>query len=96
MGDTYQNYTEVDHIHFHGFYIGNFPTLEEEKMKTLARRSIFVLQDIEKNESFTSENIGLRRPGNGISPKYFETIIGKKSTKNILKGRLLQEGDYDD
>ena len=72
------------------------PTLEEEKMKTLARRSIFVLQDIEKNESFTSENIGLRRPGNGISPKYFETIIGKKSTKNILKGRLLQEGDYDD
>ena len=32
MGDAYQNYPEVDHIHFHGFYIGNFPSLEEGKI----------------------------------------------------------------
>jgi CDP-6-deoxy-D-xylo-4-hexulose-3-dehydrase len=32
MGDTYQNFPEVDHIHFHGFYIGNFPSLEEGKI----------------------------------------------------------------
>ena len=32
MRDTYQNYPEVDHIHFHGFYIGNFPSLGEEKI----------------------------------------------------------------
>ena len=32
LGDTYKNYPEVDHIHFHGFYIGNFPSLEEEKI----------------------------------------------------------------
>ena len=30
LGDTYKNYPEVDHIHFHGFYIGNFPSLEED------------------------------------------------------------------
>jgi len=28
-------YPEVDHIHFYGFYIGNYPTLEEEKIKKL-------------------------------------------------------------
>ena len=32
LGDTYKNYQEVDHIHFHGFYIGNFPSLEEGKI----------------------------------------------------------------
>ena len=35
MGDTYQNFLKVDHIHFHGFYIGNFPSLEEEKILRL-------------------------------------------------------------
>ena len=32
LGDTFNNYQEVDHIHFHGFYIGNFPSLEEGKI----------------------------------------------------------------
>ena len=35
LGDTFQNFPEVDHIHFHGFYIGNFPSLEEEKILRL-------------------------------------------------------------
>jgi CDP-4-dehydro-6-deoxyglucose reductase, E1 len=35
MGDDYLSFPEVDHIHFHGFYIGNFPSLEEEKIMRL-------------------------------------------------------------
>ncbi len=35
LGNTYQKYPEVDHIHFHGFYIGNFPSLEDEKILKL-------------------------------------------------------------
>ena len=35
LKDSYQNYPIVDHIHFHGFYIGNFPSLEEEKILRL-------------------------------------------------------------
>jgi len=30
--DEYKNYTEVEHIHFYGFYIGNYPELEEKKI----------------------------------------------------------------
>jgi CDP-6-deoxy-D-xylo-4-hexulose-3-dehydrase len=26
------NYPQVDHVHFYGFYIGNYPTLEQEKI----------------------------------------------------------------
>ncbi|MCP5496483.1 MAG: DegT/DnrJ/EryC1/StrS aminotransferase family protein [Leptospiraceae bacterium] len=31
----YENFPKVDHIHFYGFYIGNFPDLERDKIKSL-------------------------------------------------------------
>ena len=37
LGDIYHNYPHVDHIHFHGFYIGNFPSLEPQKIVQLCK-----------------------------------------------------------
>jgi len=34
-GDEYKNYPAVNHIHFFGFYIGNYPDLSEEKIHRL-------------------------------------------------------------
>jgi CDP-6-deoxy-D-xylo-4-hexulose-3-dehydrase len=31
----YTDYPEVDHVHFYGFYIGNYPDLEKEKILRL-------------------------------------------------------------
>jgi CDP-6-deoxy-D-xylo-4-hexulose-3-dehydrase len=31
----YEKYPQVDHVHFYGFYIGNYPSLEEEKILDL-------------------------------------------------------------
>jgi CDP-6-deoxy-D-xylo-4-hexulose-3-dehydrase len=31
----FAKYPNVDHVHFHGFYIGNFPGLEREKIRAL-------------------------------------------------------------
>ncbi|MGG1552415.1 N-acetylneuraminate synthase family protein [Paenibacillus ferrarius] len=70
------------------------PTEEEEKMRVLARRSVVTLQDIENGETFTSENIGLRRPGNGLHPSMIKEIIDKKSSRTIAKGSLVQWGDF--
>ncbi|NDE54025.1 MAG: hypothetical protein EB069_05445, partial [Actinobacteria bacterium] len=33
--DHHLNFPEAEHIHFFGFYIGNFPTLELEEVKQL-------------------------------------------------------------
>jgi CDP-6-deoxy-D-xylo-4-hexulose-3-dehydrase len=33
--DEYKKYPVVEHIHFYGFYIGNYPDLEESKIKQL-------------------------------------------------------------
>jgi CDP-6-deoxy-D-xylo-4-hexulose-3-dehydrase len=30
--EEYKNYPEVEHVHFYGFYIGNYPELEEDKI----------------------------------------------------------------
>lgn len=35
LGDEYRNYPLVEHIHFYGWYIGNYPGLEEEKILAL-------------------------------------------------------------
>ena len=71
------------------------PTKREEKMKILARRSVFALKDIEKGQLFNYENLGIRRPGNGLNPIEIEKIIGKKATKKITKGQILRKEDYE-
>ena len=35
FGDEYENYPNADHVHFYGFYIGNYPGLEKEKILRL-------------------------------------------------------------
>jgi CDP-6-deoxy-D-xylo-4-hexulose-3-dehydrase len=37
LGDLYKNFSNVDHVHFHGFYIGNFPSLEPQMVRELCQ-----------------------------------------------------------
>lgn len=70
------------------------PTAKESEMRVLARRSVVALNDIKKGEVFTAHNLGLRRPGTGLSPGMFEIIVGKKATGDIKDGQLLKWGDF--
>lgn len=54
-------------------------TKSEKKNIHIARKSIVAIKDIDKNEIFTENNIGLKRPGTGISPTKFFKVLGKKS-----------------
>ncbi len=38
LGNVFMNFPEVEHIHFYGFYIGNFPSLEEEEVLMLCNK----------------------------------------------------------
>jgi pseudaminic acid synthase len=53
------------------------------------QRSLFVTEDIKKGELFTNLNIRSIRPGIGLLPKNFETVLGKKATADIQKGTPL-------
>ena len=61
-------------------------------------RSLYVIKDMKKGEEFTSENIGSFRPNLGISPKYYNEILGRKAVKDIkantpLKSELIDKGE---
>ena len=66
------------------------PSLSERKYLKY-RRSIYIAKDIKKNEKFTKKNLKVIRPGLGLHPKYYESLIGKKAKKNIKKGTAMKK-----
>jgi pseudaminic acid synthase len=58
------------------------------KSRTFAR-SLFVVKDISAGERFTEENVRSIRPSDGLAPKYFYEILGKKSSRDIERGTPL-------
>jgi N,N'-diacetyllegionaminate synthase len=53
------------------------PSSSEQKNMDIARKSIVAINPIKIGEFFTESNIGIKRPGNGISPMQWENILGK-------------------
>ena len=64
----------------------SFQRSKSELDNKLFRRSIFAVKDIKKGEKFTNLNIKRIRPGNGISPKYYEYLLNKRSPQKIVAG----------
>lgn len=56
----------------------------------LARRSLYVSQNIKQGEIITEKNIKSVRPSYGLHPKYFEQVLGMVATKNMKKGDRLE------
>lgn len=57
---------------------------EEESLKF--RRSVFVVDNIKTGETFTPENLRIIRPGNGLAPRFYDVLLGKKSSCDLQKG----------
>jgi pseudaminic acid synthase len=61
-----------------------------EEKSIFFKRSIYVSEDIKAGEEFTEKNLRVIRPGDGLAPKYYFQILGKKASKNYLKGNPLK------
>lgn len=55
-----------------------------EKQNLKFRRSLYFVRDIKKGEKIKKEYIKSVRPGFGISPKYYDQIIGKKLKVDVI------------
>ncbi len=62
---------------------------EAEKKSLLFKRSIYVVEDIEEGQIFTERNIRVLRPGDGLHPKHYESLLGKSSKQSHKKGTPL-------
>ena len=49
------------------------------------KRSVYVVEDLKEGELFTKENLRVIRPGDGLAPKYYEKILGRRAPRSIKR-----------
>ena len=59
--------------------------LSEKETKNL-RRSLFVVKNMKKGDTFNEENVKSIRPGNGLHTKHYWNILGKECNQDIELG----------
>lgn len=71
--------------------VGNvfYGPAEQEKGNLKFRRSIFVVEDIHEGEVFTEQNIRSIRPSDGLEPKYYNCVLGRRAACDISRGEPL-------
>ncbi len=60
---------------------------EEENL--VFRRSLFVVEDMNKGDVFTRENLRCIRPGHGLAPKHLKGILGRRAARELKRGEPL-------
>ena len=65
-------------------------SLSEIKNISIARNSIVAAKNIDKGDKFTSSNLAIKRPGNGISPMKLPKVIGKIAKKKFFEDELIK------
>lgn len=58
-------------------------SVSERKNMAIARKSIVAAKTIKAGEIYTEENLTVKRPGNGVSPMMWDSVIGLKAKRNF-------------
>jgi pseudaminic acid synthase len=67
----------------------SYEVSEKVKKNRKFARSLFVVKDVKAGEIITPDNVRSIRPGYGLHPKYYNKILGKSFSNNIIKGTPL-------
>ncbi|WP_215827983.1 pseudaminic acid synthase [Pelorhabdus rhamnosifermentans] len=59
---------------------------EAERPSLKHRRSLYIVEDLQAGDVLTAENVRAIRPGMGLSPKYYEVVLGKRVKNSVTKG----------
>lgn len=62
----------------------------EMKNKAVARKSIVAAKAIKAGEMFSEENLTVKRPGIGISPMKWESVIGQVAIRDFEQDELIE------
>jgi len=68
---------------------------DEITTRNSVRRSAVSLRPIMKGERLTENMVIFKRPGTGISPKEFDSLVGKRANKDIREDVLLEKEDFE-
>lgn len=62
---------------------------EQEKKSLQFRRSLYIVEDMKSGDVITEKNMRSIRPGLGLSPKYYNMMIGKTVNRDVKRGTKL-------
>lgn len=63
---------------------------EQEQASRKFRRSLYIAEDMQAGDIFTSQNLRSVRPGLGLEPKYLALLLGKPIKKAAKKGTAMR------
>jgi len=66
-------------------------TQKSEERNRQFKRSIYVVQPIKAGEKFTTENIRVIRPGDGMHPRYYSALLGTRADRDFAIGTPLSK-----
>lgn len=58
------------------------PAEVEKKNIAIARKSIVAKKFVAKGDTFTEDNLTVKRPGNGISPMLWDSVVGRTAKRD--------------
>ena len=59
---------------------------EQEKKSLQFRRSLYIVEDMKAGDVITEKNMRSIRPGLGLSPKYYDLVLGKRVKCDVKRG----------
>lgn len=66
------------------------PQAAETKNKSVARKSIVAKYDIKQGETLSEENLTCKRPGDGISPMRWCSVVGQIAIRDFKKDEQIE------
>jgi N,N'-diacetyllegionaminate synthase len=66
------------------------PSPSEAKNKPIARKSIVAAAPIRAGETFTADNLAVKRPGTGLSPMRWDEVVGRRADQNYEMDDLIK------
>lgn len=67
------------------------PQISEIRNKKIARKSLVAAKNIKEGELFTEDNLTSKRPGTGLSPYLYWSLLGKPSKENYSEGQPIND-----
>lgn len=64
----------------------SYEVAEQEKKSLQFRRSLYIVEDLKKGDILTKKNVRSIRPGLGLSPKYYDVVLGKRVKCDVKRG----------
>jgi N-acetylneuraminate synthase len=57
-----------------------------EQASLVFRRSVYFVSDVRKGEVLTQSNLRCIRPGHGLPPKFYDSLLGRRARTDISRG----------